>query len=125
MSDELDLLKRRKLLELQRRMLAESARRERELRARAIDPVEFLRKHLVDRGDEVLDRALEQYPRVARLVAAQLARLIMAGRIDKVDGPTLYGIFRELGYPVRMETRIVYKSRGRVKTISELLREEG
>jgi len=124
LSDELDLLKRRKLIELQRKILLESAKREKKPTREEIDPIEFIREHFVGRANEVFSKALSQYPVIAKYVAHQLAKLIMAGKIDKIDGVTLYEIFRALGYPVRLETKIVYKSRGKVKTLSELLREK-
>jgi len=124
MSDELDLLKRKKLIELQKKVLLESIKREKKSTSRAIEPTEFVRKYFVGRAEEVFDKALSQYPAVAKYVAHQLTKLILAGKITKIDGVTLYEIFRALGYPIRLETRIVYRAKGRVKTLSELLKEK-
>lgn len=124
MSDELDLLKRKKLIELQKKALLESLKKEKKATKKAIDPVKFIRKYFVGRANEVFDRALSQYPTVAKYVAYQLAKLILAGKVKEIDGVTLYEVFRALGCPVRLETRVVYKAKGKTKTLSELLKEK-
>lgn len=121
MDEELDLLKMRKLLELKRRMLAEQVRSQRQPQ---MDPLELVRSRLVNRGDEVLEQALRLYPRAARRVVDELARLIRSGRIDRIDGAALLELFETLGMPVRLDTKIVYKAKGKTKTLSELLREK-
>ena len=122
MSDSIELLKRRKLLELQKKLLLEKIKKSKE--EAKIDPISILMNHLTDKGKKIFKKALEQYPTVAKFVAYNLARIILEGRIKEIDGITLYHIFERLGYPIRLETRIVYKSKGKVKTISELLKEK-
>jgi len=119
--EELDLLKMRKLLELKRRILAAQGRSQRQPQ---IDPLELVRSRLVNRGDEVLEQALRLYPRATRRVVEELARLIRSGRIDRIDGAALLELFENLGMPVRLDTKIVYKAKGKTKTLSELLREK-
>ena len=119
--DELRLLKMRKMLELQRRLLAREAKALR----KEPDYYRVFSEHLTDDGKEMFKKALSQYPQVARRVAEALGRLFVLGRIrGMLDARTVYGVFYEIGYPIRLETRIVYKKRGKVKTISELLKEE-
>lgn len=119
--DELRLLKMRKMLELQRKLLAKEAKALR----KEPDYYGIFLEHLTDDGKEMFKKALSQYPQVARRVAEALGRLYMLGRIrGMLDARTVYGIFSEIGYPIRLETRIVYKKKGEVKTISELLKEE-
>ncbi|RLE82553.1 MAG: hypothetical protein DRJ36_00475, partial [Thermoprotei archaeon] len=53
------------------------------------------------------------------------ARLIVQGRIKgEIDGYTVLYIFRELGYPIRLPTRIVVKRKGETKSITEYLKEK-
>lgn len=124
MSDELDLLKRKKLIELQRKMLLRNLKKEEQAMKKPINPIEFIRRRFVGRANEVFDKALSQYPTVAKYVAYQLMKLVLAGKVDKIDGVTLYEIFKALGYPVRLETKILYKAKGKTKTLSELLKEK-
>jgi len=100
---------------------------ERKTRAlrREPDYLQVFLEHLTDDGKEMFRRAKEQYPVVARKIAESIGRLFVQGRIRGVlDARAIYGIFAELGYPIRLKTKIVYKKKGEVKTISELLREE-
>ncbi len=121
---ELELIKRRKLLELQRKLLMQRAESKQEEK-REEDPIEFLRKRLVDRGEEVLNAALMQYPEAARFIAKQLMLLYKAGRLrDPIDGVTLYSLFHRLGIPVRLETRIRIVKNGKVMSLAERLRGE-
>lgn len=122
MADELELLKMRKLLELQKRMLESKGRRKEDT---APDPYRAFYQHLTPDGREMFERALRQYSGIARRVAISIGRLYLVGRLrGLLNSETVYGIFYELGYPIRIETRIVYKKGREVKTISELLKEE-
>ena len=118
--EELEYLIRKKALELQKRML----QRETE-KPRRIDPSTLVESHLTDDGKEMLERAREQYPKICNAVVVELAKLIALGRLErKLDALDIYNIFRSLGYPIRVETKIVIKRRGEEKSISEILREE-
>jgi len=123
MSDAEELLMRKKLLELRKRMLlAKLKEMEKEKRP---NPYEVFLANLTKSGREVFDRALAQYGDLAKRVGEGLGRLILLGRLKgPLTGELVYGIFLELGLPIRMPTRIVYKRRGEVKTISEMLKEE-
>lgn len=122
MSDDIELLKRRKLLELQRKLMLDKLRKEKI--EQRVDPFELVKRHLVGRAPEILEKAIQQYPTITKHVVYELARLINEGVIKEIDGVTLYNIFEQLGCPVRLDTKIVFKSKGKVKTISEILREE-
>ena len=120
MSDE-ELLKRRMMIELQRRLLAKATRRQ----ARPLDYARVFMENLTEDGKKMFRRAESQYPVVASKVAEAIGRLYAQGRLrGRLDAEAVYGIFYELGYPIRIETRVVYKKRGEVKTISELIRED-
>ncbi|RLI34540.1 double-stranded DNA-binding protein [Candidatus Bathyarchaeota archaeon] len=117
---ELERLKLKKLKELQLRML----KAETEKAKPSPDPFKLVEERLVGRGKEVLEAALQQYPQAARAVVKELAALIASGRLNgTIDGETLHQLFRLLGFPVRLETKIVYVEKGEVKNLADKLRE--
>ncbi|HDD63692.1 MAG: hypothetical protein DRJ32_00330 [Thermoprotei archaeon] len=116
---DLEIIKMKKLLSLQRKLLAKSRKEE-----HRIDYEEIFLRHLDSKAKKIYEKAKQQYPEVARKVALAISKLILERKLGGIlDSVTLYGIFYELGYPIRLETRIVYKSKGRVKSISELIKE--
>lgn len=120
MSSEEEFLKRRLMVELQRKLLAKQLKREPE----KPDYMAVFLKHLSEDGKEMFSKAMEQYPDIARKVAETLGRLYHEGRLEgAMDAEAVYGLFEEIGFPIRIETKIVYKKRGEVKSISELLKE--
>jgi DNA-binding TFAR19-related protein (PDSD5 family) len=123
MSDvELEVLKRKKLKELEMALKAQRPPPE----TKAQDPFEVVYKHLVGRGREVLDAARIQYPQETATVVTHLAQLIEKNKIkEPMTGEQLFGVFRKLGIPVRLETRIVFEEHGKVKSLAEKLRENG
>ena len=122
MSDDLELVKKRKLLELQKKLLKRKALQE---VTQKVDFYKVFVSHLTSDSREMFRKAEKQYPVIARQVAESVGKLFYEGRLaGNIDGRQLYGIFMELGYPIRLETRIVYKKRGEVKRISEMLKEE-
>jgi DNA-binding TFAR19-related protein (PDSD5 family) len=120
-SSEEELLKRRLMLELQRKMLVKQIKRDVE----KPDYTSVFLKHLSDDGKEMFKLAMDQYPDVAQKVAETLGKLYHDGRLEGIlDAEAVYGIFEEIGYPIRIETKIVYKKKGEVKSISDLLKEK-
>ncbi len=120
MGGDLELLKRRILLEMQRQALQQSSAKAR----KEVSFLEVFLDSLTDDGRKMFERAVEQYGDAAKRVGEKLGRLISAGRVrGSFDAEAVYWIFRELGMPIKLETRIVYKRGGEVKSISELLRE--
>ena len=121
MSEE-ELLKKMMLVKLQRKLLASTIpRKEKE----TIDFKKIFLKNLTQDGLEMFNRALKQYPAIAEKIAESLGRLYNQGRLKgSLNAEAVYGIFLELGYPIRLDTRIVYKKKGKVKSISELLKEK-
>lgn len=119
---ELEKLKLRKLRELQARMARVEAERS---RPHPSDPLKVVEGRLVGRGREVLEAALEQYPEAARALVKELAHLILEGKLTgEISGETLHQLFKVLGLPVRLETRIFYVEKGEVKSLAEKLREK-
>jgi DNA-binding TFAR19-related protein (PDSD5 family) len=134
MSDDstIDLLKRRKLLEMQRRLLIkkvealkkeEEAKREKKDEVR-VKPIDILKKVFVGRAWEVWGVAETQFPAVTEKLAVALARLIEEGRLKgKITGEQLYWFFRRLGLRVRLKTKIRIYESGELKTLADKLRE--
>jgi len=87
--------------------------------------LKILRERLVDRGDEVLEAALDQYPDQARKIVIILARMILAGRIaGKISGEALLSIFEQLGMPIKLRTKILYYKKGEYRSIADLVKRE-
>lgn len=120
MSDE-DIWLQMKKLELQQRLMAMTAKKaeEKEKKVRPKDPYEVIRPLLEDRADEVLEAAKTQFPRVANVVVAELAKLVEAGVVKRISGPWLMALFTRLGYRPRLETRMSIVSDGKIMDIKE------
>jgi len=116
--ETLELLKKKKMLELQRRLL------EKQFKAslRKVSPWDIVCSVLTPKAKEILMEAKKQYPRATEKVVAILAGYIIEKRIKEIDGVTLYNILISFGIPVRLRTRIIYKSKGEVKSIRDLLK---
>ncbi|MBS7625589.1 hypothetical protein KEJ51_00880 [Candidatus Bathyarchaeota archaeon] len=126
---DLDLLKKRKLLEMQRRLLAKKIEEDRRVGLEAgikkIDSREVLKKIFVGRAEEVWDVACRQYPQVMKRLEDGLARMVLRGEISEAldEGQLLY-ILRTLGLKPRFDVKIRILEGGRLKSISEKLKEE-
>jgi len=119
---ELELLRRRKLMEMQKR-LAQKTREEAE-KGEAMDAKRVLDQIFTGRAWEVLNAARDQYPQVTERVEEALVRLVLEGRMqEKISGEELYAFFRQLGLRVRLETRIRVMEHGKLKTLEEKIRE--
>lgn len=126
--EELEYLKRKKLLEMRRRLLVEKAAETRENKGedrKAGKPREVLKTVFADSAWEVWQAAEQQYPQVAEEVARALAALVEAGKMrEKVTGEQLYWLFTELGLQLRFAMRIRIFESGELKTIADKLREK-
>ena len=128
--EELELLKRRKLLEMQRRLLIEKALEaekmmEKEQKEKSKEPQEILKDIFVGRAWEVWNAAKQQYPEVVKEVEAALVSLVESNKLrEKITGEQLYWLFRQMGLPIRLETKIRILESGELKTIAEKLKEE-
>jgi len=118
---ELEILKRRKMEELKRRLATTSpATKEEEDE----DPIKTLNKYLADRGGEVLEAARVQYPTPTMEIARELVKLIKLGNVkEPITGEVLYSTFRAIGLRVRLDTKIVFEKHGEVKSLSQKLKE--
>jgi chaperonin cofactor prefoldin len=123
-SDE-DLDLRMKLLRMQRRMLVERAEREAKPTHTAPEsPEKTVRKVLRERGSEVLEAALQQFPAETNQALEELAGLVQKDEITEITGEWLYSVLNQIGIPVRLKTSIQIISGGKVGSIAEKLKEK-
>ncbi|HDD42383.1 MAG TPA: hypothetical protein ENF79_01710 [Nitrososphaeria archaeon] len=118
---ELKALKLRKLM----RLAALKAEKEKqpERRLSFEEAMKILKENLEDRGDEVLEAAIEQYPERAKRVAMILAEKVARGELRrKLSGGALMSLFEYLGMPVKLKTKILYYKKGEYKSIADLLK---
>ena len=119
---ELKMLRLKKLRELMKSRERQRKEKE-EIRLSFKDAYELVKKHLANRGEEVLDAALEQYPEAAKKIVMIIALKIMRGEFSgKITGEMLMKLFEYLGMHVRLETKILYYRKGEYKSIRDLLR---
>ena len=119
MSDkELEAIKRKRLLELQKRIEL------REKKSIEIDRFQLLNRIFRGRAWEVFNAASAQFPEPTKKVGETLANLAFAGKLKKVSGEELLSLFRSLGLHVRLETEIKFLNNGKAKSLSEKLKEK-
>jgi len=123
MSDrELDAIKRRKLQELQKRMVRAQKGVEHEKKA-LVDSDKVLSKVFGYRAWEVFNAASAQYPEEMSEIKAALVKIAASGELTEIDGERLYVFLRDLGLRVRLETEIKFVKKGETKSLSEKLEE--
>lgn len=114
---DLNLITARKMAELRRRAEQSAAAK-----------VERSNKDIVlsmlyDRGDEVLQAAMESYPAETARVIDQIAKMIQQKKIvEKVSGGDLLSALRSLGMRISLRTKIRVEDHGRFVSLGEKLR---
>ena len=122
---ELEYLKQKKLLEMQRRLLTEKGeelkKKEDETSSKK-DPKDILKTIFDESAWKMWDIAVQQYPQASEDVAKALITLIESGKIkEKVNGEQIYWLFTQLGLKIRIETKIRILESGELKTIADKL----
>ncbi len=123
MSDdtELERLKRQRLAEMQRRLGARQQQSRAEMGK--LEPAKILEKVFVGRAWEVYHAARRQYPTVADQIFQELAQLVRTGRVKgQITGEQLYGLLRQIGMDIRLETKIQVLDHGELKSIADKFR---
>ena len=129
----IELLKRRRLLDIRRKLLlerAESMKKEEQEKGKEqgqekLGPKEVLKKRFVGRAWEVWYTAEAQYPEVMVRLADAMVSLIEAGKLSgPITGEQLYSFFRRLGLRVRLKTKIRIYEGGELKSIADKLKEK-
>jgi DNA-binding TFAR19-related protein (PDSD5 family) len=127
MDEELERIKQRRLEELRRKMLLNQINEEQPAPEPVKEPTndEILGRYFRNRAWEVWNTAKHQYPQVMPKVEAMLVDAIKQGKIkDYIDGANLMGFFRQVGLPVRLETRIRVSEHGELKTLEQKIKED-
>jgi DNA-binding TFAR19-related protein (PDSD5 family) len=118
---ELERLKRKKMVELQRSLL----KAQQPEKAKPESAEDLLNPLFYGRAWEVYRAAKQQYPKPMEEVEKALTEAIRAGKIKgKISGEDLYAFFEELGMRVRLETIIRFKEHGELKTLEQKIREK-
>lgn len=118
---ELELIKMRKLAQLQRRMMKHKKSEEGVKKS----PEEILNKWLTGKAVEVLRYAKEQFPLVTGRIVRVLARFVEEGKVkESISGYDIYRLFYDLGYHIRLPVKIYYERKGERKPLSELFKEK-
>jgi DNA-binding TFAR19-related protein (PDSD5 family) len=118
---ELERLKRQRLAEMQKRI--SSKQRHAQDAGDKADPTSTLQKVFVGRAWEVYYAAKQQYPRIAEQILQELARLVQLGQLKgQITGEQLYGLLRQIGLDVRLETKIQVLEHGELKSIADKFR---
>ena len=121
MSDdsELERLKRQRLARMQKTFI----KKQTQIETRKLEPSKVLEKIFVGRAWEVYQAALKQYPRIAAQIFRELAGLVQSGQLrEQITGEQLYGLLRQIGLDVRLETKIQVLERGELKPIADKFR---
>ncbi len=123
---ELELLKAKRLLEMQKNISQRQKHEEikaTESESSQVSPRDIVVKQLGYRGLEVLENAESQFPKETQLVVAKLAELIQSGEVTEIiDGGKLLTLFRSIGVRVRVQTTIHVEEDGKIVSWSDKLK---
>jgi len=130
MDDELERIKQRRLEKMKRMMLLKQIKDQQESEPEPEKPREPTNQEVLDamfgnRAWEVYTAAAYQYPQVIGQVEKILVEGIKEGKIaDIIDGAALMGFFRQVGLPVRLNTKIRISEKGELKTLEQKMKED-
>jgi len=117
---ELKLINARKMAELKRRAMMSAAAKEEKTPVKTVSNKELVLSMLYDRGDEVLEVALERYPRETSQIIDELARMIREKKlVERVSGGDLLRTFRQIGMRVSLRNTIRVEEHGRFIDLAE------
>jgi DNA-binding TFAR19-related protein (PDSD5 family) len=122
MSDdsELERIKRQRLAEMQRSL---AAKQQAQAETGPLDPSKVLQKVFVGRAWEVYHATWQQYPQIAEQLFHELAELVQRGKLKgPITGEQLYGLLRQIGLDVRLDTKIQVLEHGELKSIGDKFR---
>ena len=119
---ELERLKRQRLADMEKKI---SQRQSAQGAAKKPDPSTVLEKVFVGRAWEVYYATKRQYPGIAEQILRELAQLVQSGQLQgQITGEQLYGLLRQIGLDVRLETKIQVLEHGKLKSIAETFRSD-
>ena len=128
---QLDLLKRKRMLEMRRHLLEQQAKEKAKVQAEAskqqeepVDPETILKNIFIGRGWEVWEAARRQFPKTSGEVGKAIVTAHQSGRLkEKISGEQLFWLFQRIGLRIRLETHIRILESGEVKSIAQKLKE--
>jgi DNA-binding TFAR19-related protein (PDSD5 family) len=122
MSDnELRALRRRKLRELKKQKRS-AANRQNVVKQVEADKV--LNKVFKGRAWEIFRAASSQYPDFMDKLKGMLVKLALSGKIEELTGEQLYFFLRNLGLRIRLNTQIRYADQGKLKSLSDKIKDD-
>ncbi len=118
---ELERLKRKRLAAMQKRITVKQ--QQAQAASNKPDPSSILQNVFVGRAWEVYYAAKRQYPQIAEQILQELAQLVQTGQLKgQITGEQLYGLLRQIGLDVRLETKIQVLERGELKSLADKFR---
>jgi programmed cell death protein 5 len=125
LDEELEKIKKRRMLELQRRLLIDEKEKKKAELPIESSPEVILNRFFRGRAWEVYETAKMQYPKVMPQIEEALVESIKAGKVkDPIDGESLFVFLKQLGLRIRLNTSIRYKEHGELKSISQRIKEK-
>jgi DNA-binding TFAR19-related protein (PDSD5 family) len=115
--DELEALKRKRLLDLQRRITSHKEK------PQPIDARKVLDSVFRGRAWEVFNEAISQYPVEMAEIEPTLVNLVSEGKLKEIDGEQLFALLRNIGLRVSLNTEIKVFSHGKTQSLSEKIKE--
>lgn len=128
MSSDMELIRKKRELELRRKMLQlqnkpppETAQKKETPKK---DPHSYVKSILVGRGEEVLETARRYYPAEVAELETRLATLIQEGRLKgPLPAEELYSFLRRMGLYFNLDIKIRVSEHGRLKSLEEKFRD--
>jgi DNA-binding TFAR19-related protein (PDSD5 family) len=88
-----------------------------------LEPAKVLERVFVGRAWEVYHAARQQYPAIADRIFHEMAVLVQTGQLaGQITGEQLYGLLRQIGLDVRLDTKIQVLEHGELKSLSDKFR---
>ncbi len=129
---DLELIKARKMKKLQEQ-LASLKKKTRSIWNSRIKQIRINQKEsilkgisccaILDRGDEVLKLAEQQFPLQTKIIIKRLNELIRFGEISKISGGDMLAVYRSLGLNIRVDTQISISDHGKTISFSDKLKQ--
>ena len=115
---ELERIKRQRLAKMQRTLSAKQ--QQEQAPSNKLEPRQVLQKVFVGRAWEIYNAAMQQYPRIAEQIFRELAQLVQTGQLQgQITGEQLYGLLRQIGLDVRLDTKIQVLEHGELKSVAD------
>ena len=122
---ELDSLRQKRLLQLKRSILRNKNVKTEEQKTKEKIPENFLKTVFVGRAQELWSTAERQYPQATKKLEKILGDLLKTGKLKgPLTGEQIFSLFRRIGLPVRLKTKIRILESGELKTIADKLKEK-